>query len=181
MNRITTGHLTSFFQQKSIGRSKSDKAKKWLIVFALIIGQVLATSTQAAGERVVANERLPFNALIYNECTNELVSFEGIFHQVIKTWTGKDGTVYWRRDINAHGNGQGVDSGNRYIWNDTYQEIVTTPDPNGCAVNFSNPYRLRLTSKGKLPNQQLEVNYTAGFNENCQFFENLEVAVKCVG
>lgn len=168
MNRITT----RYEKENATG-----KVRKWVIALGLVIGQILALTPQASAE-VLVNRRLPFTALVFNDCTGEDIRFAGEFHEVLKSRVDKNGTFHGTYDVNAHGEGEGLTTGNRYIWNDTYMEEFVNPQ--GCAFTLTSPdFYLRLISQGSLPNQLLKVNRTFGLDANCQFFSSLDVELRC--
>lgn len=103
----------------------------------------------ASGNGVFFNDRLPFSLDAPNECTGELVSVSGIFHVVVRREIQNDGTVVDRVHINAHGEGEGLETGSLYVWNDTNRALeMTTPNGDFSLTQF---FRTRLVSRGAMP------------------------------
>jgi hypothetical protein len=80
---------------------------------------------------------------------------DGIFHTTFSQVLLKDGTIKLKFKINAHGVGEGVDSGDTYLWNDTIHEGVIIVDP---AFSDIVHQHFRLTSNGSADNSDLLVD-----------------------
>jgi hypothetical protein len=171
MNRITTRYEKE---------SATGKVRKWVIALGLVIGQVLALTPQALAAEIIFNQRYSFAFPFFNDCTGETVLVSGEVHALVKRTVDRQGTETFDVQYNAHGEGIGDWSNNRYIWNDTFREEYVYTQ--GCSFTITPVDRyVRLISRGKLPNELLKQQISFGFDANCQFFFNSNFELKCVG
>jgi hypothetical protein len=129
---------------------------------------------------VLLNERIPVSTTFLDECTGEEIQITGEAHLMGSITTSKDGTMRRHAHINLHGTGVGLTSGNEYVINDNFK-IREVTDPAECGFKYQDVERIRLISKGSLPNQMAIIGLKLSQNSDCQFESEITAETDCHG
>jgi len=155
--------------------------KKYAAAFLLAAVCLLtALSSPAARAEVQLNERMPVSGTFFDECTGEEIQITGEAHLLGSITTTKDGRTRRHAHVNLTGTGVGLTSGNEYVINDNFK-IREVTDPADCAFKYQDVERIRLISKGSLPNQLAIVGLKLSQNADCEFSSEITAESDCHG
>jgi hypothetical protein len=129
---------------------------------------------------VLLNERIPVSTTFFDECTGEDIQITGEAHAMGSITTTKDGRMRRHAHVNLHGTGVGLTSGNEYVINDNFK-IREVTDPADCAFTYQDVERIRLISKGSLPNQMVIIGLKLSQNKDCEFESEVTAESDCRG
>lgn len=159
---------------------RTTKTISMLCAFGMAGALLGLISPPHASAEVLVNQRQPFTAVLFDECTGEEIQVTAEDHVLIRRRVAEDGTVYWDERINTHGTAVGLTSGREYVYNETIRfSRPAEPGPEcGFAIDFST--RVRLVAEGSYPD--LFVRYSLHFEvgPTCEatFDESLESACR---
>lgn len=155
--------------------------KRYAASLLMVIVCLMTTlSTPNARAEVLLNERMPVSVTFFDECTGEDVQITGEAHLMGSITTTKDGRMRRHAHVNLHGTGVGLTSGNEYVINDNFK-IREVTDPADCAFKYEDVERIRLISKGSLPNQMAVIGLKLSQNAECQFTSEVTAETDCRG
>jgi len=129
---------------------------------------------------VQLNERMPVSGTFFDECTGEDIQITGEAHLMGSITTTKDGRMRRHAHVNLHGTAVGLTSGNEYVINDNFK-IREVTDPAECGFKYQDVERIRLISKGSLPNQMAIIGLKLSQNSDCQFESEITAETDCRG
>jgi len=106
--------------------------------------------------RVKWNMRYPVSHDVWG-CA-EVVNMTGVVHEEYQLWQDGDGKLHLRMHTNIHGSGVGLDTGNTWTYNSTYNFTVhygvfgAQPAPVDTTV-----HSLKMIGQGSAPNWRLKM------------------------
>lgn len=155
---------------------------KRLVLSLALLFVCLMTSVTVPPVRaeVLLNERMPVSLTFFDECTGEQIQITGEVHLMGSITTTKDGRMRRHAHANLHGTGVGLTSGNEYVINDNFK-IREITDPAECGSKYEDVERVRLISKGTLPNQMAVVGLKLYQDKDCQFQSEVTAETDCRG
>ena len=156
--------------------------KRLVVCLTLLssLGLMLSVAPGPARAEVLLNERIPVSVTFFDECTGESIQITGEFHIMASLTTTVDGRVRRHAHANLHGTGIGLTTGNEYVINDNLK-IREVTDPAACGFKYEDIERIRLISKGALPNQTTIVGLRLFQNQNCQLDSEVTAETDCRG
>lgn len=90
--------------------------------FALVALAALATTVQASAQQF----RFPYNSDPLNECTGDLLVFEGVAHLVFDVSSNPDGSFRVAEHLNTEGvTATGIPSGDEYVLSEGTNDRTT--------------------------------------------------------
>ena len=155
---------------------------KRLVVCLTLLCVCLMTGLMPSPVRaeVLLNERIPVSTTYFDECTGEDIQITGEIHVLGSITTTKDGRMRRHAQATLHGTGLGLTSGNEYVINDSLK-IREVTDPAECGFKYQDVERVRLISKGSLPNQMAIIGLKLSQNSDCQFESEVTAETDCRG
>lgn len=155
--------------------------KRLVVCLTLLFVCFMTSMTPApARAEVLLNERMPVSITFFDECTGEEIQIIGEIHLMGSITTTKDGRTRRHAHANLHGTGVGLTSGNEYVINDNFK-IREITDPADCAFKYEDVERIRLISKGTLPNQMTVIGLRLFQNKDCEFDSEVTAETDCRG
>ncbi len=110
---------------------------------------VIALITPASAE-VLSNVTIPASMTVRNPCNGEDVAITGELHAVLRQTMRGDGGVNLGINQNAHGTGEGLTTGAKYIVN--FTEIGSVSSSFQPPFSFTVVSRRNVLGQGKVPN-----------------------------
>jgi hypothetical protein len=147
------------------------------LLFVCLMTSLTPTRVRA---EVLLNERIPVSTTFFDECTGEDIQITGEMHVLGSITTTKDGRTRRHAQATLHGTGVGLTSGNQYVINDQLK-IREVTDPAECGFKYQDVERIRLISKGSLPNQMAIIGLKLTQNSDCQFESEITAETDCRG
>jgi hypothetical protein len=109
----------------------------------LTLAVVLAKSAQAQADTFTDTYQDTFR-FYTGGCTGEPVLIEGTLHTVAHTTIDANGGYHTKFQYNLKGQGEGLDSGDKYLYNDTFGYNVNSTG----AINQTQTETFKITSQG---------------------------------
>ena len=120
-----------------------------MVVSALALAAGLLTlallekPAQAQAETITDNDRSTFDGPVAS-CMGEFVFIEGTMHTVAHTTIDANGGFHTKFQYILKGQGEGLDSGDKYLYNDTFGYNVNSTG----AINQTQTETFKITSQG---------------------------------
>ena len=157
------------------------KTTAYLFTILLLV-ITIAPFTSAQQRRVVLNERFTVPSFGFDDC-NQLEDFSGsgTFHILVIESPNRNGTLDLDVKLNGHFTVSGVNSGTRYVINETYrQDSVFSMATGAGGGQFS--IVQRIISRGPLENDFVRITYNFAYDESGNFsITDYRVSIDCRG
>jgi hypothetical protein len=95
---------------------------------------LLEKPAQAQAETITSTDRIPVSFSV-ESCSGELVFVEGTSLTVAHTTIDANGGFHTNFQFNVKGQGEGLSSGDKYIFNSTANTHINAPGPFNATVN----------------------------------------------
>jgi hypothetical protein len=148
------------------------------LIALLMVGPALVNPSPISAD-ITVEKRSPMSVSLYDQCTGEMVEVKGEYHQITTTKMKANGTRQVRTQFHTHGQGVGMTSGNRYVFDDRFTQ--TSEDAPVCGFRTVIIRDQKLISQGAYPNRTLKIALTLDEDANCAFTTSTTESIVCQG
>jgi hypothetical protein len=152
------------------------KSIKICLIALLMAGPALVNPFPISADMSV-EKRSPMSVSLYDQCTGEMVQVTGEYHRITSTKMKANGTRQIRTQFHTHGEGVGMTSGNRYVFNDKFTQ--TSEDAPVCGYRSVIIRDQKLISQGAYPDRTLKITLTIDEDANCAISTSTTESLEC--
>ena len=134
------------------------------LLSAVVVCVVMFASFGTAKAEVFDNGTYSFSFPFFNECTGEIVQFEGVFHSYVSFVETVDGDFRISQNLTARGWGVGLDSGDKYRYADNFHSSGIE-DPGANRISTTWKVHSRFIGLGNTPNERIVITFKGELDE----------------